>query len=62
MTEPTKPKRIGRPPSANPRGTALAIRVTPAEHDELRVAADKAGQPLTAFVRDKALAAARRQR
>lgn len=54
--------RTGRPPSDNPRKVGLALRLTADEEALLREAASKAEQPVTIYVREKALAAARRQR
>jgi uncharacterized protein (DUF1778 family) len=54
--------RTGRPPSDNPRSVVLSVRVTADEAARLSKAADAAGVPVTAWIRDRALAAARRTR
>jgi uncharacterized protein (DUF1778 family) len=54
--------RTGRPPSEDPRSVVLSLRLTTAESEALREAADRAGQPVTVFVRERALAAAKRTR
>jgi predicted HicB family RNase H-like nuclease len=54
--------RTGRPPSDNPRATLLTLRLTAAEHARLTAAAAAAGQQLGPYVRDRALAAAKRAR
>jgi uncharacterized protein (DUF1778 family) len=53
---------IGRPPSSNPRRNAVPIRLTDDEHAAIKAAADKLGWTVGRFVRDKALAAAKRTR
>lgn len=60
MTEPTK-RRPGRPAADDPRQT-ITVRVTSAERAELVTAAERADLGLSVYVREKALAAARRRR
>jgi uncharacterized protein (DUF1778 family) len=60
MTSPEK-RRPGRPSADDPR-QSLAIRVTAAERATLQAAADATSVGLTVYVREKALAAARRAR
>jgi hypothetical protein len=60
MTEPVK-RRPGRPAAVDPRQT-IGLRVTAAERAELVAAAERAGLGLSVYVREKALAAARRRR
>lgn len=57
----TTPRR-GRPPVANPRAQTVRYRVTVDELAALTTAADKAGQSVTDYARDRALAAAKRAR
>jgi predicted HicB family RNase H-like nuclease len=45
-------KRMGRPPSDNPKGESLVIRVTPEEKTELGKKAEKAGVSLSQWVRE----------
>lgn len=54
--------RTGRPPSENPRTVVLSVRVTPDEAAKLHAAAEAADQAVTAWLRDKGLAAAKRAR
>lgn len=54
--------RTGRPRLDNPRTETVRYRVTADELAQLTAAALKAGQTVTDYARDKALAAARRQR
>jgi uncharacterized protein (DUF1778 family) len=61
MTSPTK-RPPGRPKLDNPRSEVVRYRVTSDELRALQAAADKAGQTLTDYARDRALAAARRAR
>lgn len=58
----TTPPRMGRPPKDNPRTVLLSVRVTPAEAAKLHAAAEAVGQPVTAWLRDRGLAAAKRVR
>lgn len=60
MTTPEK-RRPGRPAAEDPRQT-IGLRVTSAERAELQAAADAAGVGLSVYVREKALAAARKRR
>lgn len=60
MTEAEK-RRPGRPNAADPRQT-IGLRVTSAERAELVAAAEAAGMGLSVYVREKALAAARKRR
>lgn len=53
---------VGRPPSENPRRHVVRYRLTAHEVATLTEGAAKAGQSVTDFARDKALAAAKRQR
>jgi len=57
--EPTKPT-IGRPKSENPRGKAVPVRFTADERAAVQAAADAAGLSLSAWVRERAVASARR--
>jgi hypothetical protein len=54
--------RMGRPPKENPRTVVLSVRVTPDEAARLHTAAEAAGQPVTAWLRERGLAAAKRSR
>ncbi len=54
--------RTGRPPVDNPRTEIVRYRLTAAELATLTAAAERAGQSLTDYARDKALAAAKRAR
>ncbi len=54
--------RTGRPPVDNPRSEVVRYRLTAGELATLTAAAEKAGQTPTDYARDKALAAAKRQR
>ncbi|HJQ00098.1 MAG TPA: hypothetical protein VJ851_00730 [Jatrophihabitans sp.] len=54
--------RTGRPPSGNPRTHAVPIRLTDDELTELKTAADRAGMKTGEYIRQKALAAAKRSR
>ena len=47
---PSKPARIGRRPSANPRRYAVNVRLTAAERLSLAAAAAKAGLSLAAYL------------
>lgn len=60
MTTPEK-RRPGRPAAEDPRQT-VTVRVTSAERAELVAAAERDGLGLSVYVREKALAAARRRR
>lgn len=57
----TTPKR-GRPPVPHPRSQTVRYRVTDAELATLAAAAEKAGQAVTDYCRDRAIASARRAR
>lgn len=54
--------RTGRPKLDNPRTETVRYRVTTDELATLAAAAVRAGQTVTDYCRDRALAAARRQR
>ncbi len=54
--------RTGRPPSEDPRSVVLSLRLTAAESEALWDAAERAGQTVTVFVRERALVAAKRTR
>lgn len=54
--------RTGRPKLDNPRSETVRFRVTAEELSTLTEAAEKAGQSVTDFSRDRALTAAKRQR
>lgn len=54
----TAPKR-GRPPAAEPRASALLVRLTAQERRELERYAAQRGEPLSVAIRDAALRAAR---
>jgi hypothetical protein len=58
----TMTPRTGRPPSDNPRTVVLSVRVTADEAAKLTVAAEAAGVPVTTWLRERGLAAAKRQR
>ena len=47
---PSKPTRIGRPPSPNPRRHSVNVRLTAAERLALAAAAAKAGLSLAAYL------------
>lgn len=51
---------VGRPKSEDPRGKAVPIRFTVEERAAVQAAADAAGQSLSAWVRSRAVASARR--
>jgi uncharacterized protein (DUF1778 family) len=50
----------GRPKSEDPRGNGIGIRFTATEHAIVKAAADAAGQSLSTWVRERALASAKR--
>lgn len=52
----------GRPKSENPRNVVRSVHLTEAELAILEAAATKAGKPLTQYIRERALAAAKRTR
>ncbi|RRQ25596.1 hypothetical protein DK926_22810 [Rhodococcus sp. Eu-32] len=55
--------RTGRPKSTEPkRDSVVPVRFTADEHAEVSAAADAAGLPLSAYVRGRVLASARRAR
>jgi hypothetical protein len=51
---------IGRPKSEDPRGNGIGIRFTATEHAIVKAAADAAGQSLSTWVRERAVASAKR--
>lgn len=53
---------MGRPPSENPRGKVVSVRLTPDEHAAASAAAQRAGQGLGPWMRDRIVAAAKRAR
>jgi uncharacterized protein (DUF1778 family) len=56
-----EPKRaIGRPKSDNPRGKVVPVRFTDDEQAAVQAAADAAGQSLSTWVRERAIASAKR--
>lgn len=56
-----KPLR-GRPPSPDARmGSPILVRVSATERETLQDAADKAGKPLSSWIRDTALASAKEE-
>ena len=54
--------RTGRPKAENPRERMVTARLTETEHGLVTAAAQKAGQPLGLWMRERLLAAARRAR
>jgi hypothetical protein len=54
--------RTGRPPSDNPRVNVIPVRFTDAEVAVLKAAAEKVGAKAGEYIREKALAAAKRSR
>ncbi|MGU3438278.1 plasmid mobilization protein [Actinomycetes bacterium M1A6_2h] len=50
----------GRPPSANPADKVVSVRLTAAEHALVATAAAAAGVSISAYLRTKGVAAARR--
>ena len=55
-------KRIGRPPTDNPRRNTVVIRLADDELATCDAAAERAGQTRGEWMRSKILAAAKRQR
>ena len=53
---------MGRPPSSNPRVNNAVVRLADDELEAVRSAAERAGKTLGEWMRDKLLAAAKRQR
>lgn len=54
--------RTGRPPSDNPRRHVRSVHLTDNEDALITAAAKAAGKPVTAWIREKAVAAAKRLR
>lgn len=54
--------RTGRPPSENPRRNVRSVHLSDDEDQLVQAAADRAGKPIGAWIRDKAVAAAKRAR
>lgn len=54
------PPRTGRPLSNDPRVEVFSVRLTRDEATLLRFAAGRAGLPIGVYVRERALAAAKR--
>jgi hypothetical protein len=54
--------RIGRPPTNHPRTHAVPVRLNDPELDLIRAAAERAGQPVGVWARERLLAAAKRAR
>jgi hypothetical protein len=54
--------RTGRPPSKNPHGKVVSVRLTQAEYDLVVTAAEKAGVGIGPWMRDRIVAAAKRTR
>lgn len=52
--------RTGRPKSENPRNRVMPLRLTEDEHALITAAAGKTGQPASEYVRDAAVAKAKR--
>lgn len=52
--------RTGRPPSDNPRRRVRSVHFTDTEDALVEAAAQAAGKPVTAWIREKAVAAANR--
>lgn len=52
--------RTGRPPSDNPHGRVVSVRLTQAEYDRAVIAAEKAGLGLGPWMRERIVAAAKR--
>ncbi|WP_371829844.1 plasmid mobilization protein [Rhodococcoides yunnanense] len=50
----------GRPKSGDPRDNIVPVRFTVSEHEEVARAADAAGVSLSAYLRARGLAAAKR--
>lgn len=50
----------GRPKSEDPRDSIVPVRFTTSEHDEVTRAAEAAGVSLSAYLRARGLAAAKR--
>ncbi len=55
----TEKNKGGRPRSASPKNSALYIRVTPGQIEEIDLAADLFGMTRSAFVRASVLSQAR---
>ncbi|PPH51214.1 DUF1778 domain-containing protein [Rathayibacter sp. AY1E1] len=61
MTDET-PKRRGRPPAADPLAAPISLRFTASERELVERAAAAESKTLARYVRDKAVAAAKRAR
>jgi uncharacterized protein (DUF1778 family) len=53
------PPRTGRPPTGNARNNVVPVRYNQTEHDQVKAAAEAAGVPVSEFIRDASLDAAR---
>ncbi len=49
------PVKLGRPPSKNPKGKAIVVRLTPDELAELHAKAADTGQTASDYIRTTAL-------
>lgn len=54
--------RTGRPPVDNPRKIVRSVHLTDDELATIETAAEQTGKPVTVYIREKALAAAKRRR
>lgn len=54
--------RMGRPPKSDARmGIPILVRVSATERATLQAAADRAGKPLSSWIRDTALSSAKEE-
>lgn len=51
-------RKIGRPKLLTTRSAAILVKLTPAEKAKIRELAERAGLPVTPYMRDKALQSA----
>lgn len=54
--------KIGRPPAANPRTKTHMVRLSDAEDEAVRDAAERDGIPPAVWIREKAVSAAKKKR